>query len=98
VTGPRPAEPNGTPASGAPRPAGSDRFVSASELAEYAYCHRAWWLRAVRGAATAEQGERFRAGHGAHRRHGAGLRWARALAVAAALAVLAALALSVLGR
>ena len=68
-----------------------DRFVSASELGEYAYCRRAWWLRAVRGVTTAEQGQRFARGHGAHARHGATLRLARALAVAAALALLAAL-------
>lgn len=70
-----------------------ERFVSASELAEYAYCRRAWWLRAVRGATSAEQGTRFGDGHRAHARHGAGLRWARAaqrLAWAAALAALVA--------
>lgn len=77
----------------APRAPHPDRFVSASELGEYAYCRRAWWLRAVRGASSDAQGERFQAGHRAHRRHGAGLRAARVLAVAAILALLAALAL-----
>ncbi|MEJ7809876.1 MAG: hypothetical protein WKG32_05590 [Gemmatimonadaceae bacterium] len=67
-----------------------DRFVSASELGEYAFCRRAWWLRAVRGATSEVQGRRFEAGHAAHRRHGAALRWARTLAAAAvAIALLA---------
>ena len=78
----------------APRPADAERFVTSSELGEYVFCHRAWWLRAVRGATTVEQGERFRAGRGAHRRHGAALRWARLLAAAAAVAALAALAVA----
>lgn len=69
------------------------RFVSASELGEYAYCRRAWWLRAVRGVTTAEQSERFGRGHRAHARHGATVIVARALAVAAALALLTALAI-----
>lgn len=71
-----------------PRP---ERFVSASELAEYAYCRRAWWLRAVRGVTSAEQGTRFGAGRAAHRRHAMLLVTARVLAVLAALALLAAL-------
>jgi hypothetical protein len=70
-----------------------NRFVSASELGEYAYCRRAWWLRAVRGVTTAEQGQRFARGHDAHVRHGITLLLARALAAAAALALLAALAI-----
>lgn len=77
----------------APRAAHPDRFVSASELGEYAYCRRAWWLRAVRGAASDVQGERFQAGRRAHRRHGDALRLARLLAMAALIALLAALAL-----
>lgn len=72
----------------APRP---ERFVSASELAEYAYCRRAWWLRAVRGATSAEQGTRFGAGRAAHRRHALLLVAARVLAALAVLALLAAL-------
>lgn len=73
--------------------AAAHRFISASELGEYAYCRRAWWLRAVRGVTVAEQGTRFRTGHEAHRRHGALLRLARLLALAALLALVAALAL-----
>ena len=67
-----------------------DRFVSASELGEYAYCRRAWWLRVVQGVTTAEQGKRFGRGHAAHTRHGATLLAARAVAVAAVIVLLAA--------
>jgi hypothetical protein len=72
-----------------PRP---ERFISASELGEYAYCRRAWWLRAVRGVATGTHGKRFSAGHAAHRRHAWSLWWARALGWLAALLGAAALA------
>jgi hypothetical protein len=72
-----------------PRP---ERFISASELGEYAYCRRAWWLRAVRGVATETHGKRFSAGHAAHRRHAWSLWWARALGWLAALLGAAALA------
>jgi len=61
---------------GSPR---TERFISASELGEYAYCRRAWWLRAVRGVTTEQQGNRFSGGHAAHRRHAWSLWWARAL-------------------
>jgi hypothetical protein len=78
------------------RPANPERFVSASELGEYAYCRRAWWLRAVRGVTTAEHGRRFSTGRGAHARHAATLILARALAAAAAFALLAALVIAAL--
>lgn len=78
------------PPAGTPR-AHPDRFVSASELAEWAYCRRAWWLRVVQGVTSEREGRRFQAGHEAHRRHADSLRLARVLAVAAALALAAAL-------
>ncbi len=77
-----------------PRPPHVERFVSASELGEYAYCRRAWWLRAVKGVTTQEQGSRFQAGHGAHVRHGATLLAARALLVAAFIALALALGIA----
>jgi hypothetical protein len=73
-------------------PSRPDRFISASELGEYAYCRRAWWLRAVHGVTTETQGKRFSAGHAAHDRHAWSLWWARALGWLAALLVTAALA------
>jgi hypothetical protein len=78
----------------APRPPHVERFISASELGEYAYCRRAWWLRVIKGVTTAEQGSRFQAGHGAHHRHGATLLVARALLVAAVIALALALGLA----
>ena len=72
-----------------PRP---DRFISASELGEYSYCRRAWWLRAVQGVTTQTQVKRFSAGHAAHRRHAWSLWWARALGWLAALLLAAAIA------
>ncbi len=78
----------------APQSPHVERFISASELGEYAYCRRAWWLRAVKGVTTAEQGSRFHAGHDAHRRHGATLLAARALLVAAAIALVLALVIA----
>lgn len=71
----------------------TERFISASELGEYAYCRRAWWLRAVRGVTTERQGTRFSGGHAAHRRHAWSLWWARALGWAALFLVVAVIAL-----
>jgi hypothetical protein len=72
-----------------------ERFVTASELGDYAYCRRAWWLRAVQGLETDEHSERFERGHARHRAHARTLRVARALLGIAVLLVLAALALVV---
>ena len=66
-----------------------ERFISASELGDYAYCRRAWWLRAVRGVTTKTQGDRFSAGHTAHQRHAWSLWWARALGWLAVLLLFA---------
>ena len=67
------------------------RMIRASELGEYAYCARAWWLRRVQGAPSANVRE-LRAGTQAHAAHGRLLWLARALRVfalaCAALAVL----------
>ena len=45
------------------------RLIRASEIGEYAFCHRAWWLRVVEGRAPDNQ-RRLRAGSARHRRHG----------------------------
>jgi len=82
----------------AQRAANPERFISASELGEYAYCRRAWWLRTVEGVTTATQGRRFEAGRAAHWRHGASLLLARVLALAAILALLGAALLFFLRR
>ena len=49
----------------APRP----RLIRASEIGEYVYCHRAWWLGRIKGEASLNVGE-MSAGAGAHARHG----------------------------
>jgi CRISPR/Cas system-associated exonuclease Cas4 (RecB family) len=67
-----------------------ERFVSASELGDYAYCRRAWWLRAVQGVSSEEMSARFEAGRRKHHRHGLSLLVARALiGLAVVLALLA---------
>ena len=58
------------------------RVIRASEIGEYVYCHRAWWLRHVQGLASANTRE-LAAGTAAHAGHG------RLVGVAAALRLLA---------
>ncbi|MCI0399332.1 MAG: hypothetical protein L0332_25555 [Chloroflexi bacterium] len=48
----------------------SERVIQASEIAEYVYCRRAWWLRRTIGA-EAPQVEEMTAGTAYHRAHGA---------------------------
>ena len=71
-----------------------DHIVRASEVGQYAYCARAWWLGRVRGIPAAHQRE-MAAGRAAHRRHGrhvrATTRLARLAFVLLTLAVLAAI-------
>jgi hypothetical protein len=47
----------------------ADRFIRASELGEYAFCARAWWLARVLGRAR-ENPEELAAGRTRHARHG----------------------------
>jgi hypothetical protein len=57
-----------------------ERFIRASEVGQYAYCARAWWLNQVQGVASENQ-EGLEAGKSAHKRHGraviAARRWQR---------------------
>jgi hypothetical protein len=57
-------------------------WIRASEIGDYVYCRRAWWLRRVRAVASTHV-EQMRAGTRYHQRH-AGLVersvWARRLA------------------
>jgi len=64
-------------------------LLRASEIGEYIYCRRAWWLRRVRGYSSANVRE-LAAGAAAHARHG---RWVWiGVALRAAAALLLALA------
>jgi hypothetical protein len=56
----------------------SDRIVRASEVAEYLYCRRAWWLSRVVGYEV-EETEALTSGRFYHQRHGA-LVWRARLA------------------
>lgn len=65
-------------------------YLTASQVGEYVFCHRAWWLHHVRGHAPADSA-RLSRGRSAHATHGALVRWARILRRSAALFVLIAL-------
>jgi hypothetical protein len=73
-------------------------IIRASEVGEYVYCARAWWLRRVAGLAPAGR-ERRELGTILHRRHGRAVVGSRALVVlGAALALAAALLIVLSGR
>ncbi|MBM3134298.1 MAG: hypothetical protein FJZ89_03230 [Chloroflexi bacterium] len=62
----------------------SDYVLWASEIGEYEYCARAWWLGWVRGEERADQA-RLAAGVQRHAQHGQQVivaDWARRLAIA----------------
>jgi CRISPR/Cas system-associated exonuclease Cas4 (RecB family) len=62
--------------------------ISASEIGQYAYCRRAWWLARVEGHAP-EDAEALAFGQDVHRRHGRAMR-AAAIGQRLAYALLAA--------
>ena len=72
-------------------PKSRSRYRRASEIGEYVYCHRAWWLHHVLGHEPGNV-EALRRGTQAHAAHGAMVRGAvwlrRAALVLALLAVL----------
>jgi CRISPR/Cas system-associated exonuclease Cas4 (RecB family) len=73
-------------------------IIRASEIGEYVYCARAWWLRRVVGLEPAGR-ERRELGTTLHRRHGRAVAGSRALvAIGAALALGAALMIVLSGR
>jgi CRISPR/Cas system-associated exonuclease Cas4 (RecB family) len=71
--------------------------IRASEVGEYLFCARAWWLRRVLGLEPAGH-ERRELGTGLHRRHGRTVAASNTLLMLAAALALAALALIVLLR
>lgn len=62
----------------------SEKWVRASEIAEYVYCQRAWWLRQVRGYSShnVRQLQRGTAYHEEHGRLVGRSVWLRRLAYA----------------
>ncbi|MEW5989544.1 MAG: hypothetical protein AB1791_23190 [Chloroflexota bacterium] len=48
----------------------SGKVIRASEIAEYVYCHRAWWLKRAAGH-TPEETQELAAGSQYHQAHGA---------------------------
>lgn len=70
-----------------------ERVIRASELGQYSYCARAWWLSAIMGVQPANVRE-LNAGSAAHERHGRKVWLAGALRIAAAvLAIIAVIVL-----
>lgn len=47
----------------------SERIIRASEVGQYLFCARAWWLGAIEGVSPSNVRE-LEAGSGAHARHG----------------------------
>jgi CRISPR/Cas system-associated exonuclease Cas4 (RecB family) len=66
------------------------KTIRASEIGEYVYCARAWWLRRVEGLEPAGQ-ERRERGTYLHARHGQHLRLSSQLLTVALLLFLGAL-------
>jgi len=64
-----------------------ERLIRASEVAQYVFCRRAWWLAAVQGLSSANVRE-LEAGELGHARHGRRVSLARRLRVAAYLMLL----------
>ena len=74
-----------------PKRAGS-RVIRASEIGEYVYCHRAWWLGRVKGVENANRAA-LDAGLVRHRAHGAQVQRSEWLQRAAVVLVLVAVVL-----
>lgn len=64
------------------------KYTTASELAEYVYCRRAWWLHRIQGH-DPHNTSALRRGQGAHSRHGLRVTVARGMMRAGRLLVAA---------
>ncbi|MEW5717648.1 MAG: hypothetical protein AB1817_03380 [Chloroflexota bacterium] len=60
----------------------SDLIIRASEIGEYIFCHRAWWLRRVQGLESANRAQ-MDAGAARHAQHGRAVQRADTLTRAA---------------
>jgi CRISPR/Cas system-associated exonuclease Cas4 (RecB family) len=72
------------------------RVIRASEIGQYEFCARAWWLGSVMGMPSTNTRE-LAEGEAAHRRHGRAVWASRALVVLVVGLVLLALAVLLLG-
>ncbi len=68
------------------------RVIRASEIGEYVFCHRAWWLRHVQGFRSANVRE-LAEGTATHARHGRLVGLSSTLRVAALILLAAAVLL-----
>ena len=73
------------------------RVIRASEIGEYVFCRRAWWLHQVQGETSANTRE-LADGTARHARHGRQVSLASALRVLAVLLLLAGLLTFILSR
>jgi hypothetical protein len=60
----------------------SDRIIRASEIGQYDFCAKAWWLGSIEGVSPSNIGQ-LQAGTAAHEEHGRQVRRASQLQVAA---------------
>ena len=67
------------------------RLVRASEISEYVYCHRAWWLHVVAGLEPANR-TALQAGTARHQAHGRRVAASGALLIAGLLVLVLGLA------
>jgi CRISPR/Cas system-associated exonuclease Cas4 (RecB family) len=73
----------------------SHRVIRASEIGQYAYCARAWWLGSVQGRPSSHQQE-MTAGEMVHRRHGRRVRMTTQLTLLAYVLLAIAITLGIL--
>jgi CRISPR/Cas system-associated exonuclease Cas4 (RecB family) len=73
------------------------QIIRASEVGEYVFCARAWWLRRVQGLEPAGR-ERRELGTALHTRHGRAVALSRALLIAGLALLAVAVALLVAAR
>jgi hypothetical protein len=76
-----------------PKP--SDTILRASEIGEYVFCHRAWWLHRVKEIESANRAQ-MQAGTARHVEHGRAIQRAESLRRAAIVLLAIALFLALL--
>ncbi len=83
---------------GQPVTTSSSRVIRASELAQYAYCAKAWWLGSVMGLRTTNT-RALERGEATHRLHGQHVWWSRVLIwIAVGFVVVALLLITIVAR